>query len=423
MFCFERELSHFMREVMSLVYSDAAIPEEFDVEAVLRHSGADFAEVDTARYHVLFEQYFRFDVSSQKPYFYRAVQKFLGGLCSDLAEEFRAGWLSSLSLTPFDPVLIQRGSEDRRVDALIGTCAVLCDHGLMDYDDGGIVAQQYREFTSYFRLCSVFEEGVRVGQIYDMWLNFPYWRRCRELEKVFHFGVCATVWSAYEDDFDVIGTGTLPVDLQLSSLNFIRSWFNGSSRGYTKAMLSGLMRHCESVEMQVSRLSDKSRAVPWDQSIRVGMNDTVARALDALSGNGDERPSTVVDTYRSSVCERLDALDSVARSPQRAVGQRPVREGSSPIVTGKRPKRQSEVGITVTTPIGRQPVPVVVTSPVRGRQTAKKTSGRAVPRMRPATRGRGREDSPVVQRSRLSSRKRGAGGSVVVASDEESESR
>ena len=424
MFCFERELAGFMRSLMELVYSAASIPDEFDIQAVIRHSGAELAAVDTVRYQVLFEQYFRFDVSPQKPYFYRAVQKFFHGVCIDLATEIRTGWLSALSLTPFDPELIRGGSEDRRVDALVGTCAVLCDYDLLEYDDGGIVAQQYREFTSYFKMCGLFAEGIHVSNIYETWMNFPYWTRCRELERVFHFGVAATYWNCYNSDFEVVATDALPDDLQLSSVHFVRSWLSVSFRGYTKSMLTGLMRHCESTDMQVSRLTDKDRAEPWDQSLRVGLNDVLARGLEALQSTNDARPSTSVDSYRSAVCEQLDALEPEVRSPR--LPSEPVVLTSPNVsrLSGKRPKRQSDVRLenvaSTSAVTGKQGVQEASTSgsgkkSTGGRQTAKKTSGRSAAKMRKAPGAGGVEDeeSPVVQRKRMTGR------GYILASDDE----
>ena len=60
-------------------------------------------------------------------------------------------WPSYLSLTHFDPTLIHSGSDDRRVDALVETCAVLTSHGLLDMGSGGTVQQQYLDATQYFK--------------------------------------------------------------------------------------------------------------------------------------------------------------------------------------------------------------------------------------------------------------------------------
>ena len=75
----------------------------------------------------------------------------LVGICRGLSGLWQRTWPQHLSLTPFDPVLIHSGSDDRRVDSLVATCAVLTAHGLVGLDDGGVVQQQYREVTQFFK--------------------------------------------------------------------------------------------------------------------------------------------------------------------------------------------------------------------------------------------------------------------------------
>ena len=72
-------------------------------------------------------------------------------MCQELVTEFRQDWITHFSLTPFDPVLIQSGSDDRRVDSLVETCAVLTFYGILETDDSGVIQQQNREVTQMFR--------------------------------------------------------------------------------------------------------------------------------------------------------------------------------------------------------------------------------------------------------------------------------
>ena len=128
----ERELAQFIRGLMEFVYPAAKIPAEYEVTTLLKPFESECADVDTNLYRLHFGQFFRFDISSQLPFFYKSVQKLLVALCTGLTAMWQRVWPSYLSLTPFDPSLIYSGSDDRRVDALVETCAVLTSHGLLD---------------------------------------------------------------------------------------------------------------------------------------------------------------------------------------------------------------------------------------------------------------------------------------------------
>ena len=62
----------------------------------------------------------------------------LVGLCRGLSGLWQRTWQNHLSLTLFDPVLFQSGSNDCRVDLLVKTCAALTAHGLVELVDGGL---------------------------------------------------------------------------------------------------------------------------------------------------------------------------------------------------------------------------------------------------------------------------------------------
>ena len=76
----ERELSQFVRKLTRFVYAASVIPAEFEVNALLRPLEDDYVAVDDSFYKIHFVQYFRYDVRTQLPYFYRSVQKLLGAL-------------------------------------------------------------------------------------------------------------------------------------------------------------------------------------------------------------------------------------------------------------------------------------------------------------------------------------------------------
>ena len=178
MFCFERELALFLRALWTVVYASDDLPVEFDVQGLLSYRGGECGTIDEARYQALFGQYFRFDVSQQRPYFYREVQKFLKSICGQFVDEFEQGWIRHLSLMPFDPTLMFNGSMDRLVDRLVATVSVLSFSDLCESDDGGIILRQYREVVEHFK--RRWTTGVPViDDIVAMWMSCPNWSRCQ----------------------------------------------------------------------------------------------------------------------------------------------------------------------------------------------------------------------------------------------------
>ena len=129
----ERELAHFIRGLMQFVYPSSVIPAAYDVTALLKPVDLECADVDADLYCLHFGQYFRFDISTQLPYFYKSVQKLLVGLCTGLTRMWQRVWAEYFSLTPFDPDLIHSGSDDQRTDALVETCAVLTDRAYLTW--------------------------------------------------------------------------------------------------------------------------------------------------------------------------------------------------------------------------------------------------------------------------------------------------
>ena len=179
----ERELAQFIRGFLEFVYPAARIPAEYEVTALLKPFECECADVDTNLYRLHFGQFFRFDISSQLPFFHKSVQKLLVALCRELTTMWQRVWPNYLSLTPFDPTLIHSGSDDRRTDALVETCAVLTSHGLLDMGSGGTVQQQYHDVTQYFkRKWIALQDDVPVVEdIISMWMSNPHWERCGQL--------------------------------------------------------------------------------------------------------------------------------------------------------------------------------------------------------------------------------------------------
>ena len=121
--------------------------------------------------------------------------------------------------------MIHRGSDDRCIDALVGTCATLSRYQLLDDDDVTAVLRQYREVTQFFKKkWTLTENAPVVDDMVTMWFSYPYWSRCQELLTVVNilFGLNAvgTYELDFVDDVDV----AMPVDTLRSSLHFVRSW-------------------------------------------------------------------------------------------------------------------------------------------------------------------------------------------------------
>ena len=183
------------------------------------------------RYHVLFGQYFRFDVSAQQPFFYREVPQFLQGLCVSLASEYLQDQGDRMCLMPFDPVLIIQGSRNRLVDSLMDVCLLLTRSKVIGENMGTVVLQQYKKSASTFGT-------VGWALIRLMSLSLMIYLPC---------------------DFLNLGCSAICCDEMRSRLNFVRSWMTAGFSGRPKKLLVGLIRHCASTVLQVSRLHDSER--------------------------------------------------------------------------------------------------------------------------------------------------------------------
>ena len=362
----ERELAHLLRGLMKFIYPAHSIPAEYDIAALLKNVDREYADVDSNMYRLHFGQYFRFDISTQLPFFYKSVQKMLVGICRGLSELWQRTWPQHLSLTPFDPVLIHSGSDDRCVDSLVATCAVLTAHGLVGLDDGGVVQQQYREVTQFFkrRWASTAEELPVVEDIFALWMSYPHWERCEQLRQVIDLAFSAVATSSYRADFvDDVG-GALDPDELASSVHFVRSWFSESFVGKSRRQLRGLLRVIETTDMQVSRLNDSVRAKPWDQLLKVGLDQTLSLCVSVLDNGPDTAVVPVVDEYRSTVLAQLNVMAVMATSPTRVATDSKAMPSSTD-AKSKRPRSQSDVKLK--TPKRTPNVATVGTSKSTGR--------------------------------------------------------
>ena len=372
-FCFERELALFLRALWTLVYGSDDLPVEFDVQGLLSYRGGECGTIDEARYQALFGQYFRFDVSQQRPYFYREVQKFLKSICGQFVDEFEQGWIRHLSLMPFDPTLMFNGSMDRLVDRLVATVSVLSFSDLCESDDGGIILRQYREVVEHFK--RRWTTGVPViDDIVAMWMSYPNWSRCQALLGVVQVVFGGMIHGCYRTDFRDLGVTVIDDGVMLSSLNLVRSWMSSGFVGQSRCSMTGFTRHCQTTDMQTSRLQDESHCVPWEQLLKVGINDLYDRCSVALGSSSGLPEVPVVDEYRSTVCEQLRTLAANAvavKSPAKKIS---VQGTSVKATDGRGPRTQTSVGISSgipakDTPKRKQPTRTAQSRGNRGQRT------------------------------------------------------
>ena len=236
-------------------------------------------------------------------------------------------------------------------DALVGMCAILSRHNLVDDSCVTTILKQYREVTQFFKKkWTLAESAPVVDDVVALWVSYPYWPRCKELltviQLLFGFSMVGNYDPDFVDEVDI----AMPMDTLRSSLHFVRSWFASSFAGHSRRTLPGLLRVCETSDLQVSRLSDESRSRPWDQLLKSGLGETLSRSNTVLSNELVGPSTTHVDDYRSSVLAQLDLVE-VLSSPTAG------RRSGFTVVRGTKAKKmarqQSDVtlGATCSTPV------------------------------------------------------------------------
>ena len=165
----------------------------------------------------------------------------------------------------------------------------------------------------------------------------------------------------------------------------MRNWLRNSYAGHTRQTVTGLLRVCETSDMQVSRLSNDARSRPWDQLLKAGLGEALSLGNAVLTNELVTLPTVPIDDYRSSVLVQLNLVEVM--SPPRA-GRR-----SSPIVASvstfkKSARLQGDVAIAASssTPVqsgrrGRKSGPkcakvVSASSSSRGTAVPRQSSGR-----------------------------------------------
>ena len=224
--------------------------------------------------------------------------------------------------------------------AVVKHCPRLCGRG-RDY---GVVVE--RELAHFLRGLMRFIYPVTsipaVDDVIAMWLSYPHWSRCAQLRQVVNLVLSVVVVSSYQAEFVDNAATALDPDELASSLHLVRSWFGHSFVGKSRRDLRGLMRIAETTDMQVSRLSDSVRAKPWDQLLKVGLDQSLSFCV-ALLDKGPEAPVVpIVDEYRSSILAQLNVMEVMTASPIRVspkLTALPSGSGSK----SKRPRSQSDV--------------------------------------------------------------------------------
>ena len=328
-----------------MVVNPETIPPEFEVLAVLKLKISESVPVDKARYQALFGQYFRWDISSQKPFFYKEVQNFLRSVCEACVADFDQEWVRHLSLLPFDPCAIQSCSMDRLTDLLVGTLSFLSFGDLCSGDNGAIIVQQYREAVSYFqrRWESIVATVPVIEDAVSLWLSNPSWDRCTELRGVIEVLFVGMLHDDYRIDFCDVGSTVLEKGIMLSSLHLVRSWMSSGFVGHSRLSMIGFVRHCNSTDMQASRLNDSVRSIPWDQLVKRDADELLSRSIAVLESTGGLPSRPVVDDYRSAVCDQLRSLESSPVVSRRS----PAKVNRS---AAQMPRLQTEVVVSTPAP-------------------------------------------------------------------------
>ena len=242
-------------------------------------------------------------------------------------------------------MLVHGGSEDRCIDALVGTCVTLSRYNLMSDDLAAAILRQYREVTKFFKNKWTLIEGAPVvDDVISLWFSYPYWSRCQKLLSVLNLLFGLAVVGTYTPNFTDEVDAAMPVDALRSSLHLVRSWFSKMFAGHTRQSLTGLLRVCSTSDMQVSRLTDEARSRTWDQLLESGLSEALSLGNAVLSNELATTSTVPIDDYRSSVLAQLDLVEVL--SPPRA-GRR-----SSPAVIvsatkKKSARRQSDVTLGI----------------------------------------------------------------------------
>ena len=308
--CFEVDFVAFLRRLRCKVQDADKIPAAFDHERLLSTKPIDLGVVPQERYKALFVQYFRFDVLDQQRVFYREIQLLMTKLCEDLVADYHSDYEGRLNLSAFAPEAMFRRSKDRVVDSLplMDCCLLLTRLDFLTDKQGARVVQQYDEVYNYFmhRWRSQSFTGPVVDDVINLWRSYLFWSRCADLLEGFKIVICCSARSQYVADFLDVGVTALSQGqlLTVEHESFAKLDSAGVVGG-ARELMTGFLRHCETTDMQVSRLMDPERGRRWDQLLKVGIEDVLSRCYRVFNEGTVESTGISVDDYRSAVCAQL----------------------------------------------------------------------------------------------------------------------
>ena len=208
--------------------------------------------------------------------------------------------------------------------------------------------------------------GPVVDDVINLWCSYPFWSRCADLLAVFKIVVCCSARSQYVADFLDVGVTALSQGQLLSSMNLVRSWTSAGVVGGARKLMAGFLRHCETTDMQVSRLTDPERGRPWDQLLKVGVEDVLSRCYRVFNEGTVESAGISVDDYPSAVCAQLKSGADDAKVQLKGRSRKLTSRGSvvlfsvdddeplsRHVVRGIAPKSQKDVGLPSTSRGGK----------------------------------------------------------------------
>ena len=156
-----------------------------------------------------------------------------------------------------------------------------------------------------------------IDDAMSLWLSYPSWDLCQEFRGIVEILFVGMLHDSYAADFQDVGDTALDDGIMLSSLNIIRSWMSSGFGGHSRRSMIGFVRHCSTTDMQVSRFTDESRAIPWDQLVKRGVDESLGRCVTVLETTGGLPTRPVIDDYVSAVCNQLRTMESSPTAPRR----------------------------------------------------------------------------------------------------------
>ena len=214
-----------------------------------------------------------------------------------------------------------------------------------------------------------------IDDAVSLWLSYPSWDRCQEFRDIMEILFVGMLHDPYTANFLDVGNTALDGGIMLSSLNLVRSWMATGFGGHSRRSMIGFVRHCSTTDMQISRLTDDAMAIPWDQLVKRGIDESFGRCLTVLESTGGLPSRPVIDEYMSTVCNQLRAMESTPT----AISRSSSKSGRS---AARAPKLQTEVVLSSEAPSTSAPKRKVVSGGSGGNR-GQRTGGKPDKKGRP----------------------------------------